>query len=39
MLCIDGSFTYTPDYSYYGGDQFTYRASDGPASATWPPSR
>jgi VCBS repeat-containing protein len=25
----DGSFTYTPDADYNGGDSFTYRASDG----------
>ena len=25
----DGSFTYTPDADYFGGDTFTYRASDG----------
>jgi VCBS repeat-containing protein len=25
----DGSFTYTPDANYNGGDSFTYRASDG----------
>ena len=25
----DGSFRYTPNTGYYGGDSFTYRASDG----------
>lgn len=28
-LNADGSFTYTPDPSYFGPDTFTYRASDG----------
>ncbi len=25
----DGSFTYTPNSNFFGGDQFTYRVSDG----------
>ena len=29
----DGAFTYTPEASYFGEDQFTYRASDGTGSS------
>jgi len=29
VLNTDGSFTYTPNLNYYGGDTFTYRANDG----------
>jgi hypothetical protein len=29
LLNADGSFTYTPDFDYYGGDSFTYVANDG----------
>jgi VCBS repeat-containing protein len=29
LLNADGSFTYTPDLDYYGGDSFTYVANDG----------
>src|SRR6185295_14130566 len=25
----DGTFTYTPDANYYGGDSFTYKLNDG----------
>jgi hypothetical protein len=28
-LNADGSFTYTPDFDYYGADSFTYVANDG----------
>jgi VCBS repeat-containing protein len=31
-LNADGSFTYTPNLNYNGGDSFTYRASDGSLS-------
>ena len=30
----DGSFTYTPEASFFGEDQFTYRASDGSGSSS-----
>jgi hypothetical protein len=30
VLNADGSFTYTPDPGFVGGDSFTYRVSDGP---------
>ena len=30
-LAADGSFTYTPDAGYVGGDSFTYQANDGSA--------
>jgi VCBS repeat-containing protein len=30
----DGSFTYTPNANYVGSDSFTYRATDGAATAT-----
>lgn len=29
----DGSFSYTPDSDYHGGDSFSYRASDGSAQS------
>jgi hypothetical protein len=29
VLNADGSFTYMPDFGYYGPDSFTYRAADG----------
>ncbi|WP_160316676.1 cadherin-like domain-containing protein [Thermanaerothrix daxensis] len=29
VLNADGSFTYTPNLNYFGGDTFTYRANDG----------
>ena len=29
VLNSDGSFTYTPDTDYFGGDSFTYEANDG----------
>src|SRR5439155_1484953 len=32
-LHADGSFTYTPASNYFGGDSFSYRASDGVASS------
>ena len=28
-LNADGSFTYTPDFGYFGADSFSYRADDG----------
>jgi VCBS repeat-containing protein len=31
VLNADGTFTYTPDADYFGGDSFTYRAFDGQA--------
>ena len=30
----DGSFTYTPEASFFGADQFTYTASDGSGSSS-----
>lgn len=30
----DGSFSYTPDFSFYGDDQFTYTASDPSGAAS-----
>jgi large repetitive protein len=30
----DGSFTYTPDPNYHGGDSFTYKPNDGTADGT-----
>ncbi len=30
-LCLDGSFTYTPDVGFHGEDSFIYRAYDGTA--------
>ena len=32
-LAADGSFVYEPDVDYIGGDEFTYRVSDGSESA------
>ena len=32
-LAGDGTFTYTPDAGFRGGDSFTYRATDGSASS------
>jgi len=32
-LDADGSFTYTPEFNYYGTDQFTYKANDGLADS------
>ncbi|MDO0978185.1 beta strand repeat-containing protein, partial [Mycolicibacterium frederiksbergense] len=33
-LNADGSFTYTPDADYNGGDSFTYTATDGTATSS-----
>ncbi|WP_210161410.1 Ig-like domain-containing protein, partial [Bradyrhizobium liaoningense] len=33
MLSADGSFTYTPEANYNGGDSFTYEANDGTADS------
>ena len=35
-LNANGSFTYTPAANYNGTDSFTYRASDGTLTRTWP---
>lgn len=35
-LRMDGSFTYTPNTDFSGGDLFTYRANDGEASSIDP---
>jgi len=37
VLCVDGSFSYTPDRDYHGVDTFTYRTRDSQGSepAKW----